>query len=226
MGRRLAAHLGTRRERRQCPITAWNAQSHQPNGNYSTRKGAFYAARAILGERRGRLLVDWCPDELTGETFEPSWVKKKDATARLVAKWKRQKSRRRSGGSQPSKTAASASETPQIDNHDQQPGSAASRKLARLRHRRESSSAAPPPVQTTAPPPSLSSLQHHVAAARATLMMPAQPCPRHDPGMPTPSLTPQKRVRRAAQALHILARQSWLTPATAGCHVQKNPRRR
>ncbi|KAK7509131.1 hypothetical protein IWZ03DRAFT_427484 [Phyllosticta citriasiana] len=76
-------------------IAAWNARDdRQPQPPQGT--GAYCMARAILKENRQKYLIDWCPDEVTGETYDPSWVSKKDAAKPLVAEWKTQKRRGRS----------------------------------------------------------------------------------------------------------------------------------
>ncbi|KAK7509438.1 uncharacterized protein IWZ02DRAFT_156513 [Phyllosticta citriasiana] len=48
----------------------------------------YYAAKRIIGERGRKYLIDWCPDDFTGEEYAPSWVGKSAATADLVTEWK------------------------------------------------------------------------------------------------------------------------------------------
>ncbi|KAK8153271.1 hypothetical protein BC567DRAFT_212974 [Phyllosticta citribraziliensis] len=56
--------------------------------------GCYYAARCIVRERPIHYLVDWCPDECTGERYAPTWVRKKAATRALVAEWNKTKEKK------------------------------------------------------------------------------------------------------------------------------------
>ncbi|KAK7614480.1 hypothetical protein JOL62DRAFT_553931 [Phyllosticta paracitricarpa] len=71
-------------------IAEWNTRDRQQDRKATA--GGFFLARAILDERGQQYLIDWCPDGLKGETYEPSWVLKKDVTAELVAEWKQTRS--------------------------------------------------------------------------------------------------------------------------------------
>jgi len=50
-----------------------------------------YELRAILDERRGRYLIDWEDDKVTGESYEPTWEPKRNANKSAVEDWERRK---------------------------------------------------------------------------------------------------------------------------------------
>lgn len=50
-----------------------------------------YKLRSILDESRGRYLIEWEDDEVTGESYEPTWEPKRNANKVAVEDWKRRK---------------------------------------------------------------------------------------------------------------------------------------
>ncbi|KAK7546164.1 hypothetical protein IWX49DRAFT_386428 [Phyllosticta citricarpa] len=66
-------------------VKEWNARDRRAG---TKARGGYFTANRIIKERARHYLVDWCPDEHTGQVYTPSWVKKDDATGKLVADWK------------------------------------------------------------------------------------------------------------------------------------------
>jgi hypothetical protein len=78
-----------KRKRNPTNSTANKRQKTAPPS--TTNDDKFYQAKGILAERRrnGRVeyLVDWEPDSLTGEIYEPDWQPRGNCTESLVAEW-------------------------------------------------------------------------------------------------------------------------------------------
>ncbi|KAK8152120.1 hypothetical protein IWX90DRAFT_490734 [Phyllosticta citrichinensis] len=70
-------------------VADW-VQQQRADGRDGGGPGCYYAAKCIVRERPKHYLVDWCPDECTGEQYAPTWVHKKAATRALVAEWNNQ----------------------------------------------------------------------------------------------------------------------------------------
>lgn len=68
-------------------------ESYKNTGELSDQEDEeYFAAKNILDERAGKYLIEWeGTDPQTGESYEPTWEPKSNATQALISEWKARK---------------------------------------------------------------------------------------------------------------------------------------
>lgn len=56
-----------------------------------------YKVRDIIGETKTKYHVDWAPDEVTGETYEPTWEPKSYVNQLAIDAWLKKKAKKKAG---------------------------------------------------------------------------------------------------------------------------------
>ncbi|KAF2170735.1 hypothetical protein M409DRAFT_18707 [Zasmidium cellare ATCC 36951] len=75
-----------------------------PHGNVDPER--LYKVRAILQETEDQYEIDWADDEVTGESYEPTWEPKKNANRLAVEEWEARKEALKQIEEPPAATAA------------------------------------------------------------------------------------------------------------------------